>query len=302
MHFITGSTDYYHMVTRPGASVEYFNVFLNLEPMSNPVVKSFYDSTGMETTRLEQHVFKLERVRTQEIIQRFLSPGMTIADIGGATGAYSFWLQDLGHKVHLLDASEFHIKSAINISRKENKPLASIELGDARSLPYGDDFFDLVLLFGPLYHLQKKEDRIRTIQEAKRVLKPGAVMLAATITRYASLFDGFWQNFIEDPAFEKIMQQDLKDGNHMNPTDNTMYFTEAHFHTQKEIEEEFTAAGLLNNTIIAVEGFGWLVPGFTDKWDNKAWKNKLLNYIRQSEKDPVMIGISAHIITVAKKN
>ena len=168
----------------------------------------------METDRLGQHVFQLEKIRSQEIILRYLKPAMIIADIGGATGAYSFWLHDMGHKVHLLDAAEFHIEAATKTSIIENKPLASISLGDARRLPYDDEQFDLVLLFGPLYHLQEKEDRVKSIAEAKRVLKKDGVLLTATITRYASLFDGFWQGFIDDPAFENIVNQDLEDGNH----------------------------------------------------------------------------------------
>ena len=125
----------------------------------------------METDRLGQHVFQLEKIRTQELILRYLKPLMTIADIGGATGAYSFWLHDMGHKLHLLDAAEFHIEAATRTSISENRPLASILLGDARQLPYDDEQFDLVLLFGPLYHLQEKVDRMKSIAEAKRVLK-----------------------------------------------------------------------------------------------------------------------------------
>ncbi len=104
----------------------------------------------MEVDRLGQHVFQLEKIRTQDIVLRYLKNSMTIADIGGATGAYSFWLHDMGHRVHLLDAAEFHIDAATKTSIKENKPLASITLGDARKLPYDDETFDMVLLFGPL--------------------------------------------------------------------------------------------------------------------------------------------------------
>lgn len=270
--------------------------------MSSRTINTFYNSTQMEADRLGQHVFQLEKVRTQEIILRHLRSSMTIADIGGATGAYSFWLYDMGHRVHLLDAAEFHIEAATKTSISENKPLASISLGDARQLPFDDEQFDLVLLFGPLYHLQKKEDRIKSIAEAKRVLKQGGVLLAATITRYASLFDGFWQAFIDDPAFENIVNQDLEDGNHFNPVNHPMYFTDAHFHTQKEIEEEFIAAGLSRFNTIAIEGFGWLTPNFMERWTDKDSRNKMLHYIRQTENDPIMIGISAHVMTIAKKS
>ena len=269
--------------------------------MSTHTINTFYNSTQMETDRLGQHVFQLEKIRTQEIILRYLKPPMNIADIGGATGAYSFWLYDMGHRVHLLDAAEFHIEAATKISISENKPLASISLGDARQLPYDDEQFDLVLLFGPLYHLQEKQDRVKSIAEAKRVLKKGGVLLAATITRYASLFDGFWQGFIDDPAFENIVNQDLEDGNHFNPVNHPMYFTDAHFHTQKEIEEEFTNAGFSNFNIIAIEGFGWLTPKFIERWNDEEARNKMLRYIKQTENDPIMIGISAHVMTIATK-
>jgi len=255
----------------------------------------------METDRLGQHVFQLEKIRTQEIILRHLTTALKIADIGGATGAYSFWLHDMGHHVHLLDAAEFHIEAATKISITENKPLASILMGDARQLPYDDAQFDMVLLFGPLYHLQEKEDRVKSIAEAKRVLRKGGVLLAATITRYASLFDGFWQGFIDDPAFENIVNQDIEDGNHFNPVNHPMYFTDAHFHTQKEIEEEFAAAGLSKFNTIAIEGFGWLTPNFMERWNDEDSRNKMLHYIKLTENDPVMIGISAHVMTIATK-
>ncbi|HJS54271.1 MAG TPA: methyltransferase domain-containing protein [Chitinophagaceae bacterium] len=256
----------------------------------------------METDRLGQHVFQLEKIRAQEIILRYLKPSMTIADIGGATGAYSFWLHDMGHGVHLLDAAEFHIEAATKISITENKQLVSIALGNATKLPYDNDQFDIVLLFGPLYHLQEKNERIKSIVEAKRVLKKDGVLLAATISRHASLFDGFWQGFIDDPAFENILQQDLEDGNHFNPVNNPMYFTDAHFHTQAEIEGEFAAAGFSKFNSIAIEGFGWLVPDFAKRWNDEELRNKMIQYIRQTEDDPVMIGISAHVMTIGIKS
>lgn len=270
--------------------------------MPTHTINTFYNSTHMEVDRLGQHVFQLEKSRTQEIVLRYLKSSMTIADIGGATGAYSFWLHDMGHKVHLLDAAEFHIEAATKTSISENKPLASISLGDARKLPFNDEQFDLVLLFGPLYHLQQKEDRIKAITEAKRVLKKDGLLLAATISRYSSLFDGFWQGFIDDPAFEDIVTRDLDDGSHFNPVNHPMYFTDAHFHTQKEIEEEFSAAGFSNFQIMAIEGFGWLRPDFNAKWKNEDSRNKMLRYLRQTENDPVMIGVSAHVMTIAKKS
>jgi ubiquinone/menaquinone biosynthesis C-methylase UbiE len=269
--------------------------------MSTPLITEYYNTSKVELDRLEQHVSQLEKLRSQEIISRYLKPNMKIGDIGGATGIYSFWLHDLGHEVHLLDAAESHIQIAQRIAKEQNKPLASIRVGDARILPYPEEQFDMVLLFGPLYHLQDKEDRVKAIGEAKRTLKPGGILLAATIGRYASLLDGFWYNFVNDPVFEKIMRRDLLDGNHYNPSGKLHYFTDAHFHTQKEIEEEFEVAAFAEVWIKAVEGFGWLIPGFAERWNDPEGREKLLTYIRQTESDPTMIGMSAHAITIAAK-
>ncbi len=269
--------------------------------MTNAVITDFYKKTGMETARLEQDVFRLEKERSQEIIRRYLSPGMDIADIGGATGAYSFWLYDLGHRVYLLDASLFHIEEANRLAKETGKALGAILQGDARELPFQDEQFDMVLLFGPLYHLQQHADRVLALSEAGRVLKPGGMLLAATITRYASLLDGFWRGYVDDPVFEMILQQDLENGNHHNPGKNPAYFTESHFHTQEERDAEFSEAGFDDCLTLAVEGFGWLVPDFLKRWEDEQAKHKLLQYIRQTETDPVMIDMSAHVITVCKK-
>jgi hypothetical protein len=42
--------------------------------MSSHTINTFYNSTQMETDRLGQHVFQLEKIRTQEIILRYLKP------------------------------------------------------------------------------------------------------------------------------------------------------------------------------------------------------------------------------------
>ena len=264
-------------------------------------IKAFYDETGMERDRLEQSVFKLEKLRTRQIIEENLLPEMSIADIGGASGAYAFWLQKLGHKVHLLDFAETHIEMARQQGKHQNLPLSSVTLGDARALPFPENSFDMVLLFGPLYHLQEKTDRIKCLTEAKRVLKPGGILLAATIGRYASLFDGFWRNLITDSQFEEIMNEDLKSGKHQNPTDNPEYFTDAYFHAPEDIENEMSEAGFTNFSVVAVEGFGWLIPTFESVWENETMRMKLLKYIDKTSTSPTMIGMSAHGITRAIK-
>jgi ubiquinone/menaquinone biosynthesis C-methylase UbiE len=265
-------------------------------------IREFYNSTKMEEDRLEQSVFKLEKLRSRAIIQRYLRPGgMTIVDIGGATGVYSFWLQSQGYSVHLLDSAEAHIEMARQTGNHLKKPLDSVKLGDARSLPYVDGKFELALVLGPLYHLQEQKDRVQTLKEARRVLRPGGIILAATITRYASLLDGFRRSLVMDPNFVKILDQDLESGQHHNPTEKTEYFTDAYFHTETEIISEFVQAGFATPKVMAIEGFGWLIPDFERRWEDESYREKLIQYIELTETNPAMIGISSHVMTAAIK-
>jgi 2-polyprenyl-3-methyl-5-hydroxy-6-metoxy-1,4-benzoquinol methylase len=94
--------------------------------MDQDEVKRYYDQE-IEKSRLELDHFKLEGIRTKEIIQRFLTgKEMAIADVGGGAGFYSFWLASLGHRVTLVDLSpgnialvnEFSRTSYINLNRR----------------------------------------------------------------------------------------------------------------------------------------------------------------------------------------
>ena len=60
--------------------------------------------------------------------------------------------------------------------RKKLTPEDHIDLvqGNALDLSrYAENSFDIVLLFGPLYHLENEADKQNCISEAKRVCKNG---------------------------------------------------------------------------------------------------------------------------------
>jgi ubiquinone/menaquinone biosynthesis C-methylase UbiE len=63
-------------------------------------------------------------------------------------------------------------------------------------------------------------DRLQALREAYRVLKSGGIVFAVGISQFASLLDGLLQGFILDYQFLHIIQQDLRNGQHRNPTLN----------------------------------------------------------------------------------
>lgn len=147
------------------------------EPM-DPEVRDFYVVGFREDDRLRLRAHGvLERVRTQELLGRFLpEPPAAVLDVGGGTGVHAGWLVQRGYSVHVIDAVAEHVAVAARL------PGVSAAIGDARSLAAIDESWDAVLLLGPLYHLGRREDRLQALREARRVARPGAPVLAAGIS------------------------------------------------------------------------------------------------------------------------
>ncbi len=258
---------------------------------------------GVEARRLAAGPGRLELARTQEMIERYAPPPPAVVyDVGGGPGTYAAWLSRRGYAVHLLDPVPLHVEQAREVSsRQPNHPLTAASVGDARQLPYPDASAEVVLLLGPLYHLPERADRARVWQEARRVLRPGGIVLAAAISRFASALDGLRAGFLADPAFADIVAEDLRSGRHSNTTGHPGHFTTAYFHRPEELREEAEEAGLRHDGTLAVEGPAWLLGNFDEWWNDVVRRKRLLATVRAIEAEPALIGASAHLIAVAHK-
>jgi SAM-dependent methyltransferase len=272
--------------------------------MSEPIERETeaHYAKGKEAGRLFEGHGVIELARTQEIILRHLpAPPGTILDVGGGPGVYACWLASLGYRVHLVDAVPLHVEQAAAASaRQPGALLASCRLGDARRLEQAGGSADAVLLLGPLYHLTERSERILALRESYRVLKPGGLLVAAAVGRFASLFSGVAENLLADPDFAAIVARDLVDGQHRNPTDHD-YFTTAYFHLPRELESEVKEAGFAQVELLGVEGPGWLLPDLDRRWADPAERRRILDAARAIEREPTLMGLHAHILAVGGK-
>ena len=268
----------------------------------DPEIAAHYREREAERARLAAPG-NLERLRTLELLGRHLPPPPAVVlDVGGAAGVYALPLAARGFEVHLVDPLALHVAQATAAAAAQpGAPLASTAVGDARALDRPDASVDAVLLLGPLYHLTRREDRLAALREARRVLRGGGVLAAAAISRFASTFDGLRRGFLDEPAFAAIVERDVAEGQHRNPTGRPEWFTTAYFHLPDELAAEVADAGLLLEAVYAVEGPGWLAPGVEERLADPARRERVLAAIRRVETEPSLLGASAHLLAVAHR-
>src|SRR5204862_3305969 len=97
--------------------------------------------------------------------------------------------------------------------------------------------------------------------------------------------------------FLRIVEQDLKTGQHRNHTGNPDYFTTAFFHHPDEFKTELIEGGFPVPRLCAIEGPLWTVAEPTTVEE----RARLMAVMRTLENDAALLGASAHIMAAAKK-
>ena len=139
------------------------------------------------------------------------------------------------------------------------------------------------------------------LREAHRILRPGGILFGAAISRFASLLDGLRQGFFDDRIFVQIVERDLTDGQHRNLVNHPAYFTTAFFHDPKELETEIKESGFLYERTLPVEGPLWLFPDVAANFNEQRKREPFLTLVRRLEQEPSLLGVSAHLLAIARK-
>jgi len=260
--------------------------------MDTTAAISHYYARGGEVERLNVGRGRLEFLRTQDVLRRLLPPApVRILDVGGGAGAHARWLAADGYQVRLVDPMPLHVQHASAIVGVD------AVLGDARQLAEPDASYRATLLLGPLYHLPERRDRVAALREAARVTAPGGIVVAATISRYAGLYDTLVRGRYLEPDVRRITDAEVVNGVH-EPFAQDL-FTLAYLHHPDEIVSEFVDAGLTRVTRYALEGGAWLFAD-RDGWlDGDERTIALLEALRSVEQEYSLFGISSHLLTVA---
>lgn len=263
-------------------------------------IEIFYNKAS-EETRLDKGMGRFEFERIKFLIEKYIQRTPSrIIDVGGGTGRYSEWLAKKGHNVHLVEPVVKHVNIAENRSNKlKNK--FSVHLGESRKLEFSNNYADIIILHGPLYHLQKKEDRDVTISEAKRVLKNGGIILGFAINYTASTLVGLLNGLIHKKTFFEMCKGELTTGIHNPPNDFPWLLAEGYYHKPEELKQEFVDQKLTHINTYAVEGMAWLDKDYFANMLSDKKKSTLTELIKVTENDSYLLPFSPHMMIAVKK-
>lgn len=241
-----------------------------------------------ESSRLNKNqASRVEFLTTVRYIEKYLRPGAKILDIGAGAGEYSLHFARQGYEVSALELADANIASF----REKLLPEDTIDLqqGNAMDLSrYEDNSFDIVLLFGPLYHLHSEEDKLRCISEARRVCKPDGKM-----------FFAFIANDIVILTMQREHPNYLLEGDYNKETFQLDDFPFV-FHTPERARELLKSSGVQLLHQVASDGVSELLKDMINEMDEATYQQYLRYHFHTCEK-PECLGYSNHLLFVGAK-
>lgn len=167
----------------------------------------YYSTRCDEDGRLLTRHGQVEYLTTMRYIEKYAESGCKILEIGAATGRYSLALARMGYDVTAIEL----LRHNIDIFQKKLKPGDRVDLQQGNALDlsrFADGSFDMVLLFGPMYHLIEPSEQLLALREALRVAKPGGMLYVAYCICDMSIMENgmkswFWSH-LEDGHIDPV--------------------------------------------------------------------------------------------------
>lgn len=251
-----------------------------------------YYNKFCEEKRLTRKHGQIEYITSMKYIHKYLeqmSKSAKILDIGAGTGRYSVALAEEGYDVTAVEL----VKYNLGILKQKGSSVKAYQ-GTALNLKrFENDSFDMTLLFGPMYHLYTFEDKIKALNEAKRVTKQGGMILVAyCMNEYSILTHGFRDNFIK----ESIGHGKVSEEFHTLSSPEDLY----DYVRLEDIESYNIACGLERIQIVSADGPANYMRPILNAMDDETYELFIQYHLSTCERAD-LIGASAHTLDILQK-
>lgn len=252
----------------------------------------YYNKFNEDKRLLSPHG-KVEYLISMKYIHKYLEEigkDARILDVGAGTGAYSVPLCEEGYEVHALEL----VKHNVQRLRAKSDKVHALQ-GNALKLTrkFERDYFDLVLVFGPMYHLFSYEEKLKVLTEAAAVTKPGGVIMVAYCMKdYAIVLHGFSDGNIRKSFDEGKLDEDFN----LHAVADDLY----DYVTMATIDSLANDSGLKRDIIFSPDGpANYIRPSLREMGEEEY--ELFVKYVETIAERKDLIGAAAHTVDVLIK-
>lgn len=212
-----------------------------------------------------------------------------ILDIGAGTGRYSVPLSEMGYDVTAVEL----VKHNLGILKSKGSAVKAYQGNALKLKRFANEIFDLTLLFGPMYHLFQKEDKLQALREAKRVTKTGGIiMVAYCMNEYGVLTYAFKEKHI----LECVQQERLtKEFQTISKEENLYDYMRI-----EDIDSLVSETGLARIKILSPDGPANYMRPFLNRLTEEEFEYFVQYQLACCERKD-LIGAGAHTLDILRK-
>ena len=258
-----------------------------------PNLNQFYENYD-ENGRLLTRVGNVEFVTTMHFLDKYLTPGARILEVGAATGRYSHTLARKGYRVDAVELVQHNIDVFHSLTQPGED--VTIRQGNALDLSFfADNTFDLTLVLGPMYHLFAESERRQALREAVRVTKKGGVIFAA----YCMLDPCILRYGFAGQELLSLIRDERLDLNDFSQIHSRLdYFC---LDRKESIDALREGLGVTQLHFVAAEGYAKHMDAALAAMDEKTYRLFLRYHLSTCERSD-LVGISHHTIDIFRKD
>jgi len=260
-------------------------------------IYGYYNSYS-ENDRLDRRRSRnLEKITTMHYLEPFLSKDKTLADIGCGTGAYCFELAGKTRSVTAVDLIDRHIAQIDERIAVEKTPNLKAHVASATDLvPLETASFDVAICLGPLYHLQKPDDRRRCLDECGRILRKDGILALSYINKQATV-SYFAKN---RKHFSRELVQAFEDDDYGAFSSFDDFLSIAYCTDPEAMADEAIQSGFCVMKNLAADGISYFISEQLEEMDESQWKAYVDYHLRHCE-DENTFGMSSHGLLICRK-
>lgn len=253
------------------------------------LIKDKYEDYAEEDRFFSKHQ-KVEYLTTMRYIKKYLKKGMKIIEIGAGTGAYSVELAKQGYDVTAVEL----VKRNLDVLKQNGKGIKNLHpiQGDALDLTkFAGNSFDMVLSFGPMYHLFDEKDKIQAVKEAVRICKNNGIVMFAYLTHSSIV----WSYGVRKDCIDKL-QYALMDNGAIKDVPEEIFSS----YYIEDFKKQFKGLPIKHLKDVATDSLFNIMRDYVDELSDEKY-GMLLDYHFKTCERKDMQGLSNHMLYVGKK-